>query len=57
MSECNFKGLHVKVKKVGTGVYGVRRPCQNGVKRSRGRLAPPCSTNMVCERNKAVVYL
>ena len=44
-------------KKVSTGEYGVRRPCQNGAKRSRGRLAPPCSTNMVCKRNKAVMYL
>ena len=54
---CDIKGLHVKVKKIGTDVYGVRRPCQNGAKQSRGRLAPPCSTNMVCTRNKAVMYL
>ena len=27
---------------------------QNG---PRGRLAPPCSTNMICKRNKAVMYL
>ena len=49
----DIKGLHVKV----TGVYGLRRPCENGAKRPRGRLAPPCSTNMVCKRNKAVMYL
>ena len=44
-------------EKVSTGVYGVRRPCENGAKRPRGRLAPPCSTNKVCKRNKAVMYL
>ena len=53
----DIKGLHVKVKKVGTGVYGVRRSCKNGAKRSRGPLTPPCSTNMICKRNKAVMYL
>ena len=53
----DIKGLHVKGEKGSTGVYGVRRPCQNGAKRPGGRLAPPCSTNMVCKRNKAVMYL
>ena len=27
-------------EKVSTGVYGVRRPCQNGAKRSRGPSCP-----------------
>ena len=44
-------------EKVSTGVYGARRLRMNGARRPRGRLAPPCSTNMVCKRNKAVMYL
>ena len=36
----DVKGLHVKMNKVGTGAYGVRRPCQNEAKRSRGLFCP-----------------
>ena len=36
----DIKGLHVKVKNVSTGVYGVRRPFHNGAKRSRGPSCP-----------------
>ena len=36
----DIKGLHVKVKKISTGEYGVRRPCQNGAKRARGPSCP-----------------
>ena len=53
----DIEGLHVKVKKSALVYMGIRRPCENGAKRPRGRLAPPCSTNMVCKRNKAVMYL
>ena len=36
----DVKGLHVKVKQIITGVYGVRQSYQNGAKRSRGPSCP-----------------
>ena len=53
----DIKRLHVKVKKTALLCMRKDSPVRTGQNGPGSRLAPPCSTNMVCKRNIAVMYL